>query len=165
MNNNGVIVTVARKENIVQTTPARYTTLRKASEVLSRRNADAALVELFNEAMQRLTLLAYEQDEYGYCNIDSVTGKALIPLPWGRNGHSRWGITPSESVVLREMIQQRQMGVNNRPPGLWQYDKERRNWRLNLYDFDLLTDGQKYWQKWPLEVAEYRESRSKRLGA
>ena len=116
------------------------------------------------EAMQRLTLLAYEQDDHGYCNIDPVTHRLLIPAPWGRAGHRRWGITPSESVVLREMIQRRQAQQGNRPPGLWLYDRARRAWRLNLFDFDRVQDGQRYWQRWPLTVQEYREARSKRLG-
>ncbi len=163
-NTNGIVVTVARKGEIAQAAPARHTSLRHAAETLSRRNVDAALVELFGEAVQRLTLLAYEQDPNGYCNIDPATGKLLIPAPWGRAGHKRWGITPSESVVLREMIQQRQLGWKGRAPGLWRYDQSQRTWRLNLYDFDTLADAQRYWERWPLTVAEYRAARAKRLG-
>lgn len=160
---NGIITIVTRKEAIAQAAPARHTALRKAAEDLSRRNVDAAIVELFMEAMQRLTLLAYEQDGHGYCNIDPVTGKLLIPAPWGRAGYRRWGITPSESVVLREMVQRRQMGRDGRAPGLWLYDASRRSWRLNLFDFDTLRDGQAYWQRWPLTVVEYRQARTARL--
>lgn len=163
-NHNGIIATVARKQTMMEAAPARHMTVQRAAEAISRRNADAAIVELFMEAMQRLTLLAYEQDDHGYCNIDAVTGKLLIPAPWGRAGHKRWGITPSESVVLREMVQQRQIGRAGRAPGLWLYDRTRRCWRLNLFDFDTLRDGQAYWQRWPLSVTEYREARSKRLG-
>ena len=164
MNSNGILRTVERKGEIAQATPPRHTNIQRAAEALSRRNADAATVELFMEAMQRLTLLAYEQDDHGYCNIDPVTHRLLIPAPWGRAGHRRWGITPSESVVLREMIQRRQAQQGNRPPGLWLYDRARRAWRLNLFDFDRVQDGQRYWQRWPLTVQEYREARSKRLG-
>jgi hypothetical protein len=158
-----------RKSAISIASPERHATISRAAESLSRRNADAAIVELFSEAVQRLTLLAYERDAGlpegdGYCNIDSVTGKLLIPAPWGRAGHKRWGITPSESVILREMIQRRQLQRDDRPPGLWLYDRARRCWRLNLYDFDALADGQRYWQRWPLTVGEYREARSRRVG-
>lgn len=163
-NHNGIVRVVTRKEGIAQVSPQRHTTIQRAAEALSRRNADAAVVELFNEAMQRLTLLAYESDADGYCNIDPVTHRLLIPAPWGRAGHRKWGIMPSESVVLREMIQQRQMGHEGRAPGLWLYDRTRRAWRLNLFDFDTVQDGQRYWQRWPLGVAEYRQARSRRLG-
>jgi hypothetical protein len=164
MNNRMVITTVSRKEGIVGTRQQRYTALRSAAEQLSRRNADAAVVELFAEAMQRLCLLAYERDADGYCNIDPVTHRLLIPAPFGRAGHKCWGITPSEAVVLREMVQQRQAQRADRPPGIWQYDRARHAWMLNLFDFDTLADGQRYWQRWPLSVAEYRQARSRRLG-
>lgn len=162
--NDNIVRTIQRKQGIAQATPERHTAVRRAAEALSRRNADAAIVELFSEAMQRLTLLAYEHDADGYCNIDPVTWRILIPLPFGKAGHRRWGISVSESVVLREMIQQRQAQRVNRPPGLWQYDRARRQWRVNIFDFDTLTDGQRYWQRWPLTVAEYRQARSRRLG-
>jgi hypothetical protein len=161
---NVVFRSVERKGAVAALRPERYTVIQRAAEALSLRNADAAIVELFSEAMQRLTLLAYEVDDHGYCNIDAVTWRILIPLPFGRMGHRRWGITPSESVILREMVQRRQLGRDGRAPGLWLYDRTRRCWRLNLFDFDTLADGQKYWQKWPLSVQEYREARSKRLG-
>jgi hypothetical protein len=162
---NGIVRTVARKGDIAQATPQRYTALRHAAEALSRKNVDAALVELFGEAMQRLTLLAYEVDQDGYCNIDGITGRLLLPAPFGRLGHKRWGLSRVESTLLREMIQQRQIGRNGRAPGLWIYDHSQRTWRVNLYDFDTVADGQRYWQRWPLTVAEYRQARSARLGA
>lgn len=162
---NGLTTTMERKQGLSIAQPQRYTALQRATEILSRRNADGAVVELFNEAMQRLTLLAYEQDDDGYCNIDRITGKLLIPAPWGRKGHVRWGITPTESIVLREMMQRRQIEREGRAPGLFLYDRTRRCWRLNLYDFDTLADGQRYWQRWPLAVAEYRQARAARLGA
>jgi hypothetical protein len=162
---NGLTTTMERKTALSTTEPQRHTTLRAAADSLSLRNADAAIVELYMEAMQRLTLLAYETDAHGYCNIDPATSKLLIPAPWGRAGHLRWGITPSESVVLREMVQRRQIGRDGRPPGLWLYDSTRRCWRLNLYDFDTLADAQRYWKKFALTVAEYRQARSKRLEA
>ena len=163
-NTNGIVVTVARKGEVGQAAPARHTTLRNAAEALSRRNFDGATVELFMEAMQRLTLLAYEVDADGYCNVDGVTGRLLIPAPFGRLGYKRWGLRRIESTLLREMIQQRQIGHNGRSPGLWLYDRTQRTWRLNLYDFNTLADGQRYWQRWPLTVAEYRQARSARLG-
>lgn len=160
---NGIVRVVERKGDIAQASPQRHSALRAAAETLSRRNADQAVVELFAEAMQRLTLLAFERDQDGFCNIDPVTNRLLIPAPWGRAGHRRWGITPSEAVVLREIIQRRQLGRDGRAPGLWLYDRTRRCWRLNLFDFDTLPDAQRYWQRWPLTVQEYRAARSHRL--
>ena len=161
---NGILHQLERKAQISQATPERHTALRKAAEALSRRNADAAIVELFNEAMQRLTLLAFERDEDGYCNIDPVTHRLLLPAPWGRAGHRRWGLTRTESEQLRAMLFTRQAQTPSRPPGLWLYDRSRRAWRANLWDFDTLADGQRYWQQWPIGVQELRLVRS-RLGS
>jgi hypothetical protein len=145
-----------RKAAISTAAPERHSALRQAAETLNRRNADAAIVELFSEAMQRLTLLAYERDEAGYCNIDPITWRLLLPAPFGRAGHKRWGITRAESDVLRDMLRERQAQTDHRPPGLWLYDRTRRCWRLNLFDFDTPADGQAYWQRWPLSVGELR---------
>ena len=162
-NSNGILHQLERKAAISQAAPERHSRLRAAAESLSRHNADRATVELFMEAMQRLTLLAYEQDEAGYVNIDPVTHRLLLPAPWGRAGHRKWGMTSTESIALREMIQARQPQTVDRPPGLWLYDRSRRSWRLNVWDFDALADGQRYFTRWPLTVAEYRAARSRRL--
>jgi hypothetical protein len=155
----------ARKAAISTADPERYSALQRAAANLSRRNADAAIVELFAEAMQRLTLLAYERDDDGaWSNIDPVTWRLLLPAPFGRAGHRKWGISRSESEVLRQMIQDRQAQTDHRPPGLWLYDRTRRCWRVNLFDFDTLADGQAYWQRWPLTIQECRTARSRRLG-
>lgn len=153
-----------RKAGIASATPDRHTTLRAAAENLSRRNIDAAVVELLMEAVQRVTLLAYERDEDGLCNVDSVTGKLLIPAPWGRNGYKSWGLRPVEGVCLREVMQRRQLPSGDRPPGLFLYDRYGRTWNLNMFDFDRMPDGQGYWQKWPITVGEYRAAHRQRLG-
>jgi hypothetical protein len=163
-NANGLFRALERKAAISTTAPERHTTIQRVAQALSRRGADAAIVELFSEAMQRLTLLAYERDEAGYCNIDPITWRLLLPAPFGRAGHKHWGISRAESDVLRDMLRERQPQTDHRPPGLWLYDRTRKCWRLNLFDFDTLADGQAYWQRWPLSIQEYRLMRSRRLG-
>lgn len=162
-NENGISAKLERKAAISHAAPERHTTLQRVAATLSRRNADGAIVELFAEACQRVTQLAYERDQDGFCNIDPVTCRLLIPAPWGKAGHRKWGITASESVILREMIQCRQTDKEGRGPGLWLYDRTRRAWRLNVFDYDRPEDGQRYWQRWPLGVREYRDARSKRV--
>lgn len=160
MNNaNGIIATVARKDGIAQAAPARHTALRTAAENLSRRNVDQAVIELMMEALQRLVDLAYEQDSGGFCNIDGPTGKVLIPLPWGRNGHQRWGLRPQEANVLREIVQGRQYA-----PGIFVYDRMRRAWFVNLHDFPSRDVAMGSLERYPLGIKEYRNARIKRLG-
>jgi hypothetical protein len=156
---NGIIKIVQRKEGIGQSAPQRYMAVRKAAETLSRRNADQAVIELMMEALQRLVDLCFEEDIGGLCNIDVVTGKVLLPLPWGRNGHQRWGLRPHESNILREIMQGRQY-----QPGLFTYDKLRRCWRINLHDFPTYDLAMNYLTRYQIGIAEYRTARTKRLG-
>jgi hypothetical protein len=158
----GVFDALARKGSVSTTQPPRHTALRQAAESLSRRNVDMAIVELYMECMQRLTQLAYETSEGTLCNVDSVTHRFLIAVPWGRNGHQRWGLSRSEGIVLREMIQTRQAQTDSRPPGLFLYDRTRRSWRVSFFDYDTLQDAQAYWQRYPLSVQQYRDARSRR---
>ncbi len=157
---NGIVVTVARKGEIAHASPQRHTTLRHAAEALSRRNTDQAMIELFMEALSRLVDLCYEVDSGGFCNIDGPTGKVLIPLPWGRNGHARWAIRPQESNILREIMQGRQYA-----PGLFIYDRIRRNWNANLHDFPSRDAAVVYLTRYPIGITEYRSARTKRLGS
>jgi hypothetical protein len=162
MANGSIFHSLGRKEDIASTRPPRHTTVQRLAANLSRRNVDMAIVELFMEVMQRLTQLAYETSEGVLCNVDPVTHRFLIAAPFGRNGHKRWGLSRSEGIVLREMIQQRQVQTDSRPPGLFLYDRTRRCWICNMFDFDTLAGAQRYWAQWPLVVQEYRQARSRR---
>jgi hypothetical protein len=157
---NGILHTLERKQGIIATTPQRHTALRAAAESLSRRNADAAICELFSEALSRLVALAYETDAGGPCNIDSVTARLLIPAPWGRAGHARWGIRPQEANILREIMQGRQYA-----PGLFVYDTSARCWRLNWHDYPTRNAAMRYLERYPLGIQELRQARAKRLGS
>ena len=165
MNGKHPVEQMGRKQGIAGTTPARHTSLRAAAESLSRRNIDAAVVEILMEAVQRATQLAYERDDSGLlCNVDSVTFKLLVPAPWGRNGYKRWGLRLVEGVCLREVMQQRQRPSADRPPGLFLYDRTERSWRVNMFDYDFLSDAQRYWEKHPISVQEYRAAHRQRFG-
>jgi hypothetical protein len=160
MYTNGVVGTLERKPGIVATAPQRHTALRAAAENLSRRNADAAVIELMAEALSRLVALCYETDGGGLCNVDAPTGKVLIPLPWGRAGYARWGLRPSEATVLREIMLQRQY-----QPGLFVYHALGRAWHVNLHDYPSKGIAMAYLTKYPIGIAEYRACRAKRLGS
>jgi hypothetical protein len=160
VNSNGIIRTVTRKEGIAQAAPARHTALRAAAENLSRRNVDQSICELMNEALARLVLLAYEEDSGGFCNVDGATGKLLIPLPFGRLGHAKWGLRPIEAVILRQVLFDWQYPG----PTLFFYDKSRRSWFVNLHDFEHRQAAQRWLTRHQIDVATYRAARVKRVG-
>lgn len=158
MNSLHISTIVERKEGISQAAPARHTTIQRAAAALSRRNVDQATTELLNEALARLTVLCYERGDDGQlCNVDPATGKVLIPLPWGKAGYAKWGLSPSEGEDMRRVMFTRQrVGVP-----LFHFDRSRRAWFLNLADY---ADGAvvlAQLKEWEITVAEYREARVK----
>jgi hypothetical protein len=153
VNSKGIVSTVSRKEDLAKANPQRYTVVRRAAESLSRRNVDQAVCELLNEALSRLTALCYEHDGEGLlCNVDPATGRVLVPLPWGKAGYRKWGLTPTEANTMRRIMLTRQ----RRGLPLFFFDRSRRSWYLNLHDF---SDGKlvlAQLKEWEIGVGEYR---------
>lgn len=157
----GVALTMERKAGVSAVKPTPVMAVRKAAESLSRRNADTAVCELLNEALGRLVDLAFEEDEGGLCNVDSVTGRLLLPLPWGRNGHRLWGLRPQEANVLRRLL------FDWRKDGslpLLTYDRLRRAWYVNLADYADRRVAGRWLAEHQVTVSQYRIARAKVLG-
>ena len=151
MANGNIFHTIARKESVQGVQPARHTALRQAAESLSRRNVDQATTELLNEAHSRLIQLCYELDAGRLCNVDEATGRILVPVCWGKKGHAKWGLTPSEANALRRIIFDRQR--NGLP--LFFFDRSRRAWYLNLADYPAMP----VLKEWEISATEYRMAR------
>jgi hypothetical protein len=158
-NGNSILATLERKTAISTAQPERYTALRAVAETLSKRNVDQSTCELFNEALARLVQLAYEVDTGGLCNIDGVTGRFLIPLPFGRNGHARWGLKPSEANVLRQILFDWMLET----PSLIHYDKSRRSWFVCLSAFPTIHVARTWLRAHQITVTVYRSARAKRV--
>lgn len=156
---NDISMTLERKQELSNAAPERYTGLRAVAESLSLRNVDAATCELFNEALARLMALAYEEDAGGYCNIDRVTGKILIPLPWGRNGYAKWGLRPQEANILREIL----FTWQREAPTLFFYDRLRRAWFVNVGDYANIHLAKQWLVRHQVSIGVYRAARAKRL--
>lgn len=151
--------TLERKAALSQAAPARHTTLRSAAEKLSRMNADGAVCELMNEALARLVVLAYEQDAGGFCNVDGATGRLLIPLPWGRNGHAQWGLRPQEANILRDIL----FAWQHDAPALLAYDSMRRSWFVNLREYGSVHLAKRWLKAHQVGIGDYRAARAKRV--
>lgn len=153
---NGVINSLQRKEEASLAAPERHTALRSAAENLSLRNVDAAVCELLNEALARLVMLVYETDAGGLCNVDSSTGRVLIPLPWGKSGHAKWGVRTLESNCLREILY---VWEKETPPFFF-YDRLRRTWYVNLKSFPSLGVAKGWLRAHQVSIAQYRAARA-----
>lgn len=155
-----IIKTMDRKTPIVKATPDRHIGLRNLAVNLSRRLYDQATIELLTEALCRLVTLAYDADAAGYVNIDGVTGRLLIPAPWGRSGRSLWGLYPSEGDTLRLILRGRQSTGDS----LFVYDRGRRSWLVNLHDYPDVQRALAYWKECPISGEEYRLAYKKVMG-
>jgi hypothetical protein len=157
---NGIFGALERKAAVSNAVPARHLSLRQAADKLSRHNVDAATCEVLNEALARLVLLAYQTDAGGLCNIDSATGRFLIPLPFGRNGHTQWGLRAQEANILRQVLFDWQ---ELDPPTLLFYDRSRRAWFVDVAQFSHAGIARAWIRVHQITVAVYRAARAKRL--
>ena len=156
--NRDIVRMVERKGEIAQASPARHTHIQRAAEALSRRVVDAATVEVLNEALARLTVLCYERGDDGQlCNVDPATGKVLVPLPWGKAGFAKWGLSDSEADAMRAIMFTRQrQGLP-----LFHFDRSRRAWFLNLAEYPVGAAVVAQLKEWEISGAEYRQARDK----
>ena len=59
-------------------------------------------------ALRALIAVLYATDgDDQPANIDAVTGRILIPLPWGNQGWKRWGLRKWEAACLRKLMLER----------------------------------------------------------
>ncbi len=156
---SGLTSTMERKAQLSVAQPERYRGLRGAADNLSLRNVDQATCELMNEALARLVALCYEQDAGGYCNIDEATGRILIPLPNGRNGRMRWGLKPQEANILRQVL----FDWEHDAPSLLRYDRTRKSWFINLFDFGNYHLAKRWLTQRQITIGVYRNARAKLL--
>lgn len=153
--------TLERKTEVSNAAPARHSLLRQAAVDLSLKNVDMAVCELLNEALTKAVYMAYEQDEGGLCNVDSATGRLLIPAPWGRSGHAKWGLRTTESDILRAILLQWQGDT----PSLFRYDRARRSWFVSLHDYANIHLAKRWLAKHPIDVGLYRGIRGRLVAA
>jgi hypothetical protein len=156
---NSLHLTLRRKDPLVVARPARHKGgPRRIADNLSRRLADGATVELLTEALHRLVALVYEQDAAGWVNADPVTGRILIPVPWGRLGKRKWGLYPSEADTLRSILRERRKGP---AAPLFMYDAGARSWLVALAEYPTAGAALAYLRQRPITVDEYRIHRRK----
>jgi hypothetical protein len=139
-------------------TQPRVSALAKAAEALSRRNMLSARCELANEALSALVALCYERDAGGeLCNVDPHTLRVLVPMPWGRAGHKRWGMRASEAVCMRWIMLKRvDAWTASQRPLLLDYDSGSRSWLLNLKDYSTPEAAAFWLGKSRIKLGEWR---------
>jgi len=117
-------------------------------------------VILANQALTGLIDLLYELDETGHpVNVDPVSSRILIPLPWGADGWKRWKLRNHEARVLRRLMDRR-MRAGERV-AMFIYDGASNRWCLNRR-YGHKEAAYQYLQHNPITVAEWRIAEDKR---
>lgn len=151
---------IGRKFDARSAHPREFVRRRIADSAdnLNRAGRDAARVEVVNEAMARLTELCYAIDAGRLCNVDSATGRLLIPAPFGDHGWKFYGLRYREGRTLRTILWDRQDTFKPgrvRPP-LYSYDADTRAWYLNIGDYATLDAAGWYLSRAEITIAEWR---------
>jgi len=85
-------------------------------------------------ALRALIAVLYATDgDDQPANIDAVTGRILIPLPWGNQGWKRWGLRKWEAACLRKLMLER--AQLRRPLPLFCFDASNRQWFLDMESY------------------------------
>lgn len=155
---------VARKGEVMAAQPKRHTPIRAAAEQLTRRNVAQAKAELCSEALWAAVALAYETDNSGVlCNTDPVSGRLLLPAPWGRQGYLKWGLRYTESVLLRAILRGLQQTAAE-PPVLV-YDPLSRGWYLNIFDYPTHRQALAWLEHHPITASAWRGAYARWAGS
>ena len=148
-----------RKQDIRTSSPGAYVKQRiaDAANALSLAGQMAARVELANEALCKLVELCYQPDDDNRAaNVDVVTHRVLIPLPWGSAGWKRWGLRYHEALVFRAIMLGRQGVTPGGVVPLFVYDGTTRSWHLNVQDYRGLADGLAWLQAGQISLPEWK---------
>lgn len=149
-----------RSHQALDVQPGRHVAQRLAdvAHSLSRAGVAAAHAEVLNAALQRVCELAYALDtDARLCNVD-IDGRLLFALPWGKSGHTRWGLRRREADILRGVLTQRQTPQQGRAVPLFLYDSATRAWYCNLQDYRTRTEAQAYVMHYGVTAREYKQA-------
>lgn len=122
-----------------------------AADQLNRLTVENSYVAACMSAVLRLTELCFVRVGSRLINVDPVTWRVDIHVPWSDSGFKKYGLRKWEAEVLRQMILAR--GNSRRGAPLFDFGVSR--WHINLENYPTMEDAITYWQKHPLTVDEW----------
>lgn len=112
----------------------------------------SATVGLFNECLLKVSGVLYKKDTL-YINLDNITNRVLIPLPWGSTGYKNYGIRANECDVFRRIMIAKSLSKRKRP--LFDYSEVNRSWYFNVLDYPTIEEGFRYLKINEVTVSDY----------
>lgn len=145
--------------------------MSQAAEQLNRAGTLQAQIGVVEGALVALINVLYATDADGQpANYDAVTGRILIPLPWGSSGWKHWGLRKMEAQHLRRVLLGR--AAMKRPAPLFAHDYETHQWFVDNETYPAANDALLWVQKfgpqlgeWRTIVHAHREAEAERLRA
>jgi hypothetical protein len=96
-------------------------------------------------------------DDHGVLvNVDPVTHRILLPLPWGDEGWRIWKMfRHNEAVALRGVLLAR---VKGDIIPIFDYNEVTRKWMLSADAYTNVDHAQAYLKAFPILISEWRKS-------
>ena len=113
---------------------------------------------VINEALLKAVALLYEKDADGaWANVDCITYRIRVPMPWGSVGWRLWGLRQWEGRVLRSLLIRRaQVGQGAVRPALFDYNAEGNTWHLDVQSYVTPELATRFMQKESIKLGEWR---------
>lgn len=122
-----------------------------AADALNRLATEQRYVVASMDAVLRLTELCYVMVGNRTVNIDNLTWRIVINVPWSKSGGKHYGLREWESRVLRGVMVGRSQQTRRRP--LFSFGNGR--WYLNLDDYPAIDVAIDYWRNNKLTIDEW----------
>lgn len=142
-----------RQRAILENHPDRHTRIRQTAEAIGRYNIATAKARTLETAVRAFVAELYdrEPESQALWNIDSADGRILIPCPWGRAGHRRWGLRRGEGDILRMLAMHWQ---NIDSPFV--YSPLLRQWYLDISTYPIPGAVMAWLVQHPIDAATWR---------
>lgn len=99
--------------------------LQAQAEQISRLGDLQAHLDAVTASLVALSGILFDSENGRYVNIDPLTRRILVPVPWGSAGWKRWGLRKWEGGCLRKVLMDRLVG---RQPLLFDYSDYPHGW-------------------------------------
>lgn len=109
-----------------------------------------------NDCLMRLTELIYMASEDGERdNVDPVTGRILVPKPWGSGGRVHFGLSRRTADIMRRCLLHKRP---SRRPLLYFYVGDANDWYVNLTEYPTLEWAMKWVKHEQIGLSEWRQA-------
>ncbi len=145
-------------EVLVAESPGQYVKQQLAitADNLSKAGHVAGQCLVVNEALLIAVSLLYQKDADGaWSNVDAVTYRIMIPMPWCSCGWRHYGLRQWQGRVLRTILVKR-VGERSARPALFDYNAEGNSWHLDIASYSNAELAARFMKLEVIKLSEWR---------